>query len=66
MPVDSIDGQGALGGGEVDREPWGVSVVGADGFPYKQESEYVCPFVRGDVPLYVLFLLLKESKLRTQ
>ena len=34
--MDSIDGQGALGGGEVDREPWGVSVVGADGFPYCQ------------------------------
>ena len=34
--MDSIDGQGALGGGEVDREPWGVSVVGADGFPYNK------------------------------
>lgn len=36
MPVDSVDGQGALGGGEVDREPWGVSVVGADGFHYNK------------------------------
>lgn len=48
----------------MDREPWGVSVVGVDSFPYKQESECVCPFGRGDVPLYVMFLLLKEYKLR--
>lgn len=59
----TADGQVALGVGEMDGEPWVVSVVIAEGFPYQQESENVRPFVRGDVPLYVTFLLLKECKL---
>lgn len=36
---------------EMGRQPWVVSVVSVKGVPDQQESEYVCPLVRGDIPL---------------
>lgn len=48
---------------EMDRQPWVASVVSVKGFPYQRQSEYVCPFVRSDIPLYATFFLLKKYKL---
>lgn len=45
-----------------ERQPWVVSVFSVEGISYEPESEICLPFVRGDIPSRVTFLLLKDHK----